>query len=230
MWYFLGNCLEYTNQDARNVFSSEILSPDWDIFPGKVFSIESPIIWYKWYDDWVWHFDRSDDIKVVQDALRFVKDHKKRAHVRGISTREAVEEIREYYRQKWYEDAFAKNYSLPPNELFTVSVSLGQSLWCEKDKDFLQSKNSQNLYYYAHTPPFRSSADLRSLQQALRMGLIIGLEVPIIHEGFLSDLLKKQILTMYQIGTMTSMSWRKHGITWEARNSLISVPIFSNET
>jgi hypothetical protein len=57
-----------------------------------------------------------------------------------------------------------------------VSISLSHALWCEKDKTFLNKKIA-DISYGESTPPVRSPADLRSLQQALKMGVIIGLEV-----------------------------------------------------
>jgi dihydroorotase-like cyclic amidohydrolase len=152
------------------------------------------------------HFIRNEELSMIQNALQYAQIEKKRVHIRGISTAEGLEAVREYYISKGYEDTLAKNYTLPPDEFLTVSVFLEQALWCEKDKDFL----SNLLITSRVLSPIRSPRDLRSIQQALRMGIIMGIEVPHYCEEFLSDLLTKQILSPYQIGSCTSSLWLKH--------------------
>lgn len=84
-----------------------------------------------------------------------------------------------------------------------MSIALPHALWCEKDKPFFRKKHN-NISYGEVVPPVRSPADLRAIQQALRMGVIIGMELPHSHHSFLPDFLSKQILTLYQLGTLLS--------------------------
>ncbi len=104
----------------------------------------------------------------------------------------------------------AKNYTLPGDECLTVSVSLGHALWCEKDKEFLGTSFDQKPLY-AITPPLRSPHDLRGIQQALRMGIIMGIECPVSHESFLPLILEKQILSAYKMASTLSSRWTEHG-------------------
>jgi dihydroorotase-like cyclic amidohydrolase len=170
---------------------------------------------------------REKEYEMIQEAFLYAKKHDKRVHIRGISSLEAVESIREYYREKGYEDALAKNYTLPPDELVTVSISLRHALWCEKDKLFLQQKHSHSAFGHV-SPPLRSPADLRSLQQALRMGIIMGLEMDEHTQPFLPDLIKKQILSAYQIASLFSVYWLKHNFPGNTRDMSIILPQFSS--
>ncbi len=106
----------------------------------------------------------------------------------------------------------AKNYALPDSELLTVSIPLRHALWCEKDKDFLEHYDAQKKPYGQTLPPLRSPADLRVLQQGLRMGIIMGIEVIPGDEAYIVQFLEKQILSPFSIGQMTNFGWLKHGI------------------
>lgn len=102
---------------------------------------------------------------MVADVIHSLHKSPRRVHIRGISCIESVELIRHYYASLGYEDIFAKNYLLPDGVSLTVSLSLRSLLWCEKDKHFLTTKDSNNHSYYAVLPPLRSPRDLRALQQ-----------------------------------------------------------------
>ena len=147
---------------------------------------------------------------MVQRAIHAVENTMQRIHIRGISMRERIDLIREYYSSRGYEDALAKNYSLPGNELLTVSVSLRHALWCEKDKHFLNTHDLKDLPYGQTCPPIRLPSDLRSLQQALRMNIVMGIEIYPGDEAHLSQLLEKQILSPFLIGQMSYFRWLKH--------------------
>lgn len=135
---------------------------------------------------------------MVTDLIQSLSVNPRRVHVNGISCIESVELIRRYYAELGYEDALAKNYLLPSDVFLTVSLSLRSVLWCEKDKHFLATKDPHNHSYYAIIPPLRSPRDLRALQQAARMNIIMGLEVGC-DELFIPTLLEQQILTVFQM-------------------------------
>ncbi len=142
----------------------------------------------------------------MKETIISLSDNPRRVHIDGISCAESIELIREYYRSRGYEDALAKNYTLPPDEFLTASVSLAHVLWCEKDKEFLHKK-----LFYALTPPLRSPHDLRALQQALRMGIIMGIECSELYEPFLTLVLERQIVSAYQMASSLSSRWVQHG-------------------
>ena len=119
----------------------------------------------------------------------------------------------------------AKNYTLSQNELLTASISLGHGLWCAKDKHFLSAIHHEKQPGHV-VPPLRTPADLRTLQQALRMGIIMGIEVPVGDEPFLVQLLEKQILSVFHIGQMTAFRWENHGFSGVHRAFPIAMPDF----
>jgi hypothetical protein len=131
--------------------------------------------------------------------------------------------IREYYRDQGYEDALAKNYTLPLDEPLTVSLNLRQILWCEKDKAFLQKKDARGSPLYAMTPPLRSPHDLRGLQQAARMGIVIGVEVFPGDELFLTQILEREILTPFQLSQMIAFRWLRYSFPVVARETKIAL-------
>ncbi len=61
-------------------------------------------------------------MSLVQEAIKDAKKNIQRIHIRGISTIESIELIRDYYRDRGYEDDLAKSYTLPENEPLTVSI------------------------------------------------------------------------------------------------------------
>lgn len=64
---------------------------------------------------------------------------------------------------------------------------------------------------YALNPPLRSPHDLRALQQASRMGIIMGIEVFKGDEQYLSELLSREIFTPFQIAQFILFRWEKYG-------------------
>ncbi len=207
MHTYLSDRVIYTPDADALIF----LAPDFNSFSGSITGIESPLQSYIGYDDWVSYFSRSDESYIVSQCIQQVKQTpSKRLHIRGISTAESVEQIRDYYRECGYEDALAKNYTLPPNISLTVSVSLSHVLWCEKDKTFLDSQGSDGNPYGHIVPPLRSPHDLRSLQQGLRMGVILGIEVSPREVQFLSEILKRQIAPPFLLSQMIYFLWKKY--------------------
>ena len=174
------------------------------------------------------HFSRQEEVTIVTKSVEQAKlSPGKRIHICGISTAESVECIRDYYRECGYEDALAKNYTLPRDVTLTVSVSLGHVLWCEKDKTFLDSDGIDSTFYGQACPPFRSPHDLRSLQQALRMGVILGLELSPREIPFLSDILIRQIVPPFLLSQMIYFRWQKYGFTGSQHSIDIQYPDFS---
>lgn len=106
--------------------------------------------------------------------------------------------LAEYYSSLGYENTESHSYTLPENVLLTVSISLRHILWCEKDKAFLQKKDTTGHAYYVMTPPLRTPRDLRALQQGVRMGIIPCVDVSE-DAIFLVQLLEKQIVTPFQM-------------------------------
>ncbi len=174
------------------------------------------------------HFSRQSESKIVAESIEQVKLFpQKRIHICGISTAESVEYIRAYYRECGYEDALAKNYTLPLDVALTVSVSLGHVLWCEKDKAFLDSQGSDTTSFGHVSPPFRSPHDLRALQQALRMGVILGIELSPREIPFLSDILTRQIVPPFLLSQMIYFRWQKYGFTGLQNQIDLQYPDFS---
>lgn len=127
--------------------------------------------------------------------------------------------------EQGYEDDLAKNYTLSSQELLTVSISLGHGLWCSKDKHFLNTTHYQKIHGHI-APPLRTPADLRALQQGLRMGIIMGIEVLAGDELHLVQLLEKQILPLFDIGQMTAFRWERHGFSGTSHTYTIPLPDF----
>ncbi len=81
--------------------------------------------------------------------------------------------------------------------------------------------------YYALVPPLRTPADLRSLQQATRMGIIMGIEVSPGDEIYISQIFSKQILTPFQLTQIVAYSWEHHGFSGSTKTCSLEFPIFS---
>ena len=203
-----------------------VFTPDWSMFPWTCLALSVPEISYWGFDDWLGHFPRQAEIDLIAQALELAHQGQ-RFHIRGISTYEWIEMMREYYQTCGYEDALAKNYTLPRDVLLTVSTTLRHSLWCEKDKSFLAKKDTRGHSLWALCPPLRTPADLRSLQQALRMGSIMGMEVFPGDEPWLSDLLAREILSPFQISQMIHYRWLKYGFSGMSREVMMEFPDFS---
>ncbi len=173
------------------------------------------------------HFSREDESEIVAETIEQVKlSPEKRIHICGISTAESVERIRAYYRECGYEDVLAKNYTLPLDVALTVSVSLGHTLWCEKDKTFLDSQGPDGTPYGRISPPLRSPHDLRSLQQGLRMGVILGIEISPREVQFLSEILKRQIIPPFLLSQMMFFRWQKYGFRGTQHETGLQYPDF----
>ncbi|MBP7806426.1 hypothetical protein KA057_01955 [Candidatus Gracilibacteria bacterium] len=207
--------------------SFKYLEPDFTHFPGSIFRVDNVLREYLGYDDWVSHFSREDEAKIVAEIIEQVKLFPgKRIHICGISTAESVERIRDYYRECGYEDVLAKSYTLPLEVALTVSVSFGHTLWCEKDKKFLDSHGSDGISHGRISPPLRSPHDLRSLQQGLRMGVILGIEIPPREVQFLPEILKRQIIPPFLLSQMICFRWQKYGFTGTQHETELQYPDF----
>ena len=97
-----------------------------------------------------------------------------------------------------------------------------------KDKDFLGTRDDHGAQYGCTVPPLRSPADLRVLQQALRMGIVMGIEVDS-DSVFLPQILEKQILPPFHIGQMTCFRWEKHGFSGQKIYFSFPMPLFISE-
>lgn len=75
------------------------LSPHWEIFSGDCVSSFSPQSSFQGYDDWVSLFSRESEYDFVQKCIAHAQQGE-RIHIRGVSNRESIEYISEYYRQK----------------------------------------------------------------------------------------------------------------------------------
>lgn len=109
-----------------------------------------------------------------------------------------------------------------------MSVSLGHLLWCEKDKTFL-SKKENSPPRYAVVPPLRTPRDLRTIQQAARMGIVLGVSVLPQDEAYLEQIFEKQILTPFQTAQLLSSRWKEFGFTGTEHNVSLTFPDFSLE-
>lgn len=250
MWHATRNAIKH--EDWDNALSFPILAPDWSKFPGECLSLERDYHDFRGYDDWVQSYPRAEEIDLITDTIASLRIHPRRVHIAWISARESVEALREYYRELWYEDELAKNYTLPSGVLLTASTTLRHILWCEKDKEFLKSSWSlspcpspkergirkkkqtpsplgrvgEGLPLYALTPPLRTPADLRSLQQGSRMGIIIGIEVFPGDESCIADIFSRQILTPFQMVQLLSYQWEQYGFSGTEKICTLEFPDF----
>lgn len=215
--------------DANNLVT--FLAPDFDHFSGSIVQGDVYSGRYLGYDDWVSHFARDDEQALVSESIQHVQTSPtKRIHIRGISTAESVELIRAYYRACGYEDALAKNYILPVDVSLTVSVSLAHVLWCEKNKTFLNSCAPGGEAYGHLSLPVRSPHDLRALQQALRMGIIMGVELLPDHTPYINQILERQIISPFALSQMLYFRWIHYGFSGTTSDILLQYPDFSGDT
>lgn len=227
MWYTDDHALRYSIwwDDLHLSF----LVPDWSVAPREIESMCPSNHLYLGYDDWVQRYPREDEIRLVVDTINALKESPRPVHIAGISCAESIELISEYYRAQWYENTDAKNYSIPADTLLTVSTSLRHILWCEKDKTFLSKKDTSGVPYYAISPPVRSPSDLRTLQQASRSGIIMGISLLPGDEPYFSQIFEKQILTPFQLSQLIFYRWKRFWFSGEEQNFSLLFPDFSQE-
>ncbi|MFA6080146.1 MAG: hypothetical protein WC753_01545 [Candidatus Gracilibacteria bacterium] len=188
-------------------------------FDGDLVKIPISNCEYSCYDNWLGYFQREDERALVQYTLQKAEeDPQYRGHIQGISLSESVELLRAYYKKQGYEDDLAKNYTLPSTVQITASISLRHALWCEKDKRFLNTVDTAQNPYGKLSPPIRGSHDLRIIQQALRMNIIMGIEVFPGDEKYIDMLVEQEILPPFSISQMIRFRWQKYG--WHPRESL----------
>lgn len=215
MWHFLDDRVLFIPDSPDfppNTFEFiPILLEEYQ-FDGVLIKIPMPENTYGGFDTWWALFPREKEVQLVQNTLkRAQEDTTYRAHIHGISLAESVELLRKYYKGQWYEDSLAKKYTLPKNVQVTASISLRHALWCEKDKRFLSTKDTTQNPFWMLSPPIRWSHDLRILQQALRMNIIMGIEVYPGDEKYITLLLEQEILSPFAISQMIEFWWKKYG-------------------
>ena len=76
-----------------------------------------------------------------------------------------------------------------------------------------------------HGTPTQISADLRVLQQALRMGIVMGIEVDS-DNAFFPQILENRFSTISYIGQMTCFSLGKHGFSGQKIYFSFPIPSF----
>lgn len=64
--------------------------------------------------------------------------------------------------------------------------------------------------YYAIVPPLRTSHNLRTIQQAVRMGMIPLVEVFPGDEQFLPICLEKELISLFQLGQVCGYNWEEY--------------------
>lgn len=211
MWRFFDTKVLFV-PDGTDIFEWIPFPIDAWISQGEMLSMPRPQIPWEGYDNWVQHFVSEDETALVLEVIwEAEKNPAYHAHIRGISLAESAELLREYYRKCGYEDALAKDYTLPNTVQITASISLRHALWCEKDKKFLQTLDMHGNPYGMTTPPLRWSHDLRILQQALRMNIIMGIEVFPGDEKYINMLVEQEIITPYSVSQMIQFRWGKYG-------------------
>jgi len=209
MWQFFEDKILFTSEGSSLFEWKPFLFDTWN-FWGEIIAPDTPRKDWNGYDDWVQLFSPESEINLVKEIIQKAqKDTSYRAHIRGISLAESIKILREYYKNMWYEDPLAKNYTLPTTTQVTASISLRHTLWCEKDKRFLNHKDPQNAPYGMITPPIRGSHDLRILQQALRMNIILGIEVLPGDEKYIDVLVEQEILPPFSVSQMIQFRWEK---------------------
>lgn len=119
--------------------------------------------------------------------------------------------LRAYYEACGYEDKEQKNILLPDTVSLTASTSLRHLLWCEKDKDFLCSLDSNGKPLGKTFPPLRTSHDLRALQQAARMGILLGIEVFPGDGVYLDEIVQREILPIFPLSQLLKFRWKNQG-------------------
>lgn len=222
MWHATWDGIRY--RPWSDVFSLPLFSPDWKNFSWELVTVETASDDFWGYD--AWNHPRTDEITLVSRTIESLKTPW-RIHIAGISCAESIELIRGYYRSLGYEDQLAKNYVLPSEVFLTVSISLRHLLWCEKDKNFLNKRDTYDRPYYAVVPPLRSPHDLRSLQQGARMGIVSALEVLPGDEIYIQQILQWQILTPFQMSQLLFYRWEKYGFIWSQTAITVELPQFT---
>lgn len=225
MWYADENTLRYSEWWSHLQLS--YLVPDCSLASREVITISPLSQEYRGYDDWVQRYPREDEIRLVIATINSLVDSPRPVHLSGISCAESIELISEYYHAQGYENTETKSYSIPGDTLLTVSASLRHILWCEKDKTFLSKKDTSGIPHYAVSPPVRSPSDLRTIQQAARSGIIMGISLFPGDAVYFSQVFEKQILTPFQLAQLIFYRWKRFWFSGEEQNFSLPFPDFS---
>lgn len=213
MWIVHNKSILYSSWP--DTVSFPVFSPDWSSFAGSILSLPPRDILPSGYDDWVQQFPLHEEIALVEEGI-WRAQKGERIYVRGISSSESVQLLREYYMTQGYTDTFDR-FSIPWDELLTASISLRHFLWCDKDKEFLEKKvhicpldkGGQGGF----PPPLRTSHDLRAIQQAVRMGIIPCIDVEE-DASYLSECITRELIPLFQLGQVCRYNWEKYGFVW----------------
>lgn len=155
MWQFFDDTILFV-PDSSNMFEWVAFLVDTWKFSGEIVTIPSSEKAWEGYDNWVQQFDPENEITLLQEIIQKAENNPSyRCHLRGISCAKSAEILREYYKKKGYEDALAKNYTLPNTVQVIASISLRHALWSEKDKKFLHTRDKNHTPYGMTTPPIR---------------------------------------------------------------------------
>jgi hypothetical protein len=222
MWFAQNNGISY--RFGWDDFLLSTFLPDYSSFSGEVMTIYPLLARRNGYDDWIQLYPKKNEIDTIAILLDSLQKNPRRVHIAGVSCGESISLIRAYYDSLWYGDTLTSTYFLPRDTSLTVSISLRHLLWCDKDKDFL-SKAEDGCPYYAVVPPLRSPHDLRSLQQATRMGIIMGMDVSN-DTMFVPEILIKQILTPFELSQVLFYNWEKYGFNWIKNSISFPFPVF----
>lgn len=76
-------------------------------------------------------------------------------------------------------------------------------------------------------PPLRTPADLRTLQQAARSGMILGITVACGYESYVTEIFEKQILTPFQLSQLLYFRWKQFGFRGIQKTLSLNFPDFS---
>lgn len=224
MWYSDKDTIQY--RKWWDIFEISYLTPDWSLAPREIISVPHFSGSYLWYDDWVQQYPREYELQVVKNAINSLWDNPRKIHIAGLSCAESVDLIATYYREEWFQNMEAQNYTIPEDSLITISISLRHILWCEKDKNFLKNKDVSNNPYYSITPPLRLPSDLRSLQQTARNGVITCISLLPGDEMYFSQIFEREILTPFQLVQLVFYRWKRFSFVGQEQVFSLSFPDF----
>lgn len=207
MWEFFDTKMLYRDDRKGTYEWNPLYFVTW-ITHRNILTVPSSNTDWNWYDSWVSDHLVWDELALVAKCIQMAQNNPSYfVHIRGISLAESVEMLCEYYETLGFRDMELKNFHLSPYTQVTASISLRHALWCEKDKNFLDTRDGNDKAYGMLLPPIRGSHDLRRLQQALRMNCLLWIEVYPDDEKYIKDLLTREILPPFLIAQMVRFRW-----------------------
>ncbi|QFR39679.1 hypothetical protein A9Q91_05660 [Candidatus Gracilibacteria bacterium 28_42_T64] len=164
-------------------------------------------------------YSPEDELEIFKGLFENAIKNKKRIHIVGVTLKEEVEILEEYYEELRFlrEDinCFAPDFSVP---LVTVSVKIENLMWKGSDYKAMRSK----IFFQ---PPIRESGQVKAMFKGINRGVTAGIYIEKHSseiEEFLSDCVKNEKILPITLAKTLKYNLEQAGFNGEDRELTIN--------